>query len=649
VPTSPLWRPSADRIARSALSRFMALVESHTGRSSREYADLHAWSVRHLDAFWRDAWDFFGVIGDRREPAAIDLDTISKARFFPNATLNFTENLLRRDDSAIAVYSRTESGRRVDLTFAELRAEVARTAAALRRAGVGPGDRVAGLVANIPEAVIAALGTAAVGGVWSSCSPDFGADGVLDRFGQIQPRVLVAVDGYSYGGKRFDCASRIEDVARRLPGLERTVLVHLDGNGRLPDAPGAIDWRRWLDAEDEAPGEFDRFAYDHPLFILFSSGTTGVPKCIVHRAGGVLLEHFKEHQLQGDIQHDDRVFYFTTCGWMMWNWLVSALASGASIVLYDGAPLFPDAHRLFDLADEVGVTFFGVSPKYLDTLARAGIEPRQTHSLHTVRTIASTGSPLSVESFEFVYRAIAPDVLLTSVSGGTDIVGCFVGGNPNGAVWAGEIQAAGLGMDIRAYSPDGRALHGEPGELVCATPFPSMPIGFWNDPEGRRYRETYFERFPGVWCHGDWIQTTPHGGFVIHGRSDATLNPQGVRIGTAEIYRQVELIPEVVDSLAIGQKWEGDERIVLFVKLAPGQVLDDALRRRIAQRIRTHASPRHVPARIVQVGDVPRTRSGKLAELAVRRIVHGEPVDNREALANPESLELYCDLPELRT
>jgi len=643
----PLWQPSADRVSRSHLTAFTRQVESATGRSFPHYKDLHRWSVEHAPDFWAAFWDYCGVIGDRAEPNATGMERMPGAKFFPKGRLNFAENLLRRRDDQPAILATTENGRARTLTFRELYQEVSRTAAALRRAGVGRGDRVCGIVANTPEAVVGALGTAAIGAIWSACSPDFGTDGILDRFGQIEPRVLIAVDGYFYNGKRFDCLPKLREVLQQLPSVVRTVVIPLVGDRHVPSAADTSDWQAWLNEEEAKDLEFEWFEFNLPLYVLYSSGTTGVPKAIVHGAGGTLLQHLKEHQIQSDIRLDDRVFYFTTTGWMMWHWLVSALATGATIVLYDGSPTVPHAGRLFDLADEARVTMFGTSARFLDGIQKAGLVPRTSHDLGSVRTIASTGSPLSPEGFDYVYDSIKSDVHLESISGGSDIVSCFVLGNPNGPVWRGEIQAAGLGMDVRVFDDEGRPLAGTPGELVCATPFPSMPLGFWDDPEDARYRATYFDRFPGVWCHGDWIRTTEHGGFVISGRSDATLKPGGVRIGTADIYRQVQQIPEVVESLAVGQQWQGDERIVLFVRLRPGLTLDDPLRRRIADQIRTHASPRHVPQRIVQVADVPRTLSGKLVELAVRRIIHGQPVANREAIANPEALDLYRDLPEL--
>jgi acetoacetyl-CoA synthetase len=611
------------------------------------YAALHRLSVTRPDVFWREVWDFCGVVGERGARVLERPRAMPGAAFFPDARLNFAENVLRRRDDRPAIIAVAERGDERTVTFAQLHRDVARAARALRANGVVAGDRVCGIVANVPEAIVAALGAAAIGAVWSSCSPDFGVRGVLDRFGQIAPTVLVSVDGYDYAGRRHDCLGKLAEVAMQLPSLRQVVVIPFGSAGgdfgRIRDA---VAWDAWL-GTGGAEFEFERFPFNHPLYVLYSSGTTGVPKCIIHGAGGTLVQHLKEHQLHCDIRRDDRVFYFTTCGWMMWNWLVTVLASEATIVLYDGSPFHPSSARLFDLADRSAVTLLGVSAKYLDAVSKAGLAPRETHQLSSVRTIASTGSPLAPESFEFVYRSIKADVHLASISGGTDIVSCFVGGNPNAPVWRGEIQVPGLGMDVDVFDEDGRPVRGAAGELVCKSPFPSMPIGFWDDPDDAKYRAAYFDRFPGVWCHGDWIAATDHGGYIIFGRSDATLKPGGVRIGTAEIYRQVEQLEEVVESLAVGQEWKNDERIVLFVRLAPGLELDAALQKRIADRIRTNTSPRHVPARIVQVTDIPKTKSGKIVELAVRSVIHGREVKNREALANPEALDLYRGLPEL--
>jgi acetoacetyl-CoA synthetase len=502
---------------------------------------------------------------------------------------------------------------------------------------------------NAPEAVIAMLGTAAIGAIWTSCSPDFGAQGVLDRFGQVEPRVLFACDGYNYNGKWISTVERVAAVAGKLPTVERLVIFSIGGGTpELPKVRGAVAWDEFVAGKAAADIDFVHLPFAHPLYVLYSSGTTGVPKCIVHSAGGTLLKHLEEQRLQCDIKPDDRVFYFTTCGWMMWNWVVSALASEATLVLYDGSPFAPDPNVLFDYADDAGITFFGTSAKYIDALANQKVEPGKTHDLGTIRTIGSTGSPLAPESFDYVYRSIKGDVCLSSISGGTDIVGCFVGGNPNGPVWRGEIQGPMLGMSVDVYSESGESVRGEKGELVCTKPFPSMPAGFWKDEDGTRYRAAYFERFPNIWCHGDFVAWTERGGMVIYGRSDATLNPGGVRIGTAEIYRQVEAFDEIEEALCIGQQWQHDTRIVLFVRLREGAALDQGLIDRIRRRVRENCSPRHVPAKVIAVADIPRTKSGKITELAVRDMVEGRPVKNKEALANPEALDLYAGIKELQ-
>jgi acetoacetyl-CoA synthetase len=647
---APLWQPSAERVERAQITAFARAMEALHGVRLPDAAALHRWSVEAPELFWRGVFQRCGVIAT--EDGAVVLEGRERmpgARWFPGARLNFAENLLRRRDAAPALVFRSEAGERRELGHGELHAAVARLAGALRSFGIRPGDRVAGYLPNLPEAVVAMLAAASVGAVWSSCSPDFGVEGVLERFGQIEPRVLFAADGYRYGGRSFDSLERLAELRARLPSLERVVVVpHLRAEPELRGIPGAIGLAEATVGQLAGEIAFERLPFDHPLTILYSSGTTGAPKCIVHGAGGTLLQHLKEHRLHVDLRPDDRLFYFTTCGWMMWNWLASGLASGATLVLYDGSPFHPGPGALFDLAEQEQVTVFGVSARFLDAAAKAGLEPAHSHDLSRVRAILSTGSPLVAESFDWVYAKVAREVQLASISGGTDIVSCFVLGNPTLPVWRGEIQGPGLGMRVEVFDEEGRALRGAKGELVCTAPFPSMPLGFWNDPDGRRFRGAYFERYPGVWAHGDFAETTEHGGFVIHGRSDAVLNPGGVRIGTAEIYRPVERVPEVLESLAIGQQWQGDTRIVLFVRLREGARLDDALAERIRQQIRSEASPRHVPARIAQVADIPRTRSGKIVELAVRDVVHGRAVRNREALANPEALELFRDLPELR-
>ncbi len=648
-----LWRPSAEQIERTQMRAFWRRAEQAAGRAFEDYGALWRWSVERRDVFWALLWEQCGVLGERGEVALQDPEAMPGARWFPEARLNYAENLLREDfeaGSEALVFLR-EDGLSERWSRGRLREEVAALAAALRAEGVGPGDRVAGWMPNAPQTMAAALAAASLGAVWSSASPDFGVQGVLDRFGQIEPKVLLAVDGYRYGGKPFDCLERLGRIAEQMPSLRRVVVLpYLEREA--PPALGGIDravaWADWLAPHRGAELRFEPVPFDHPLFILFSSGTTGRPKCIVHGHGGTLLQHLKEHRLHGDLRSGERFFYFTTCGWMMWNWLLSGLASGAALMLYDGSPFHPDPGVLWRWAEAEGMHLFGTSAKYLDALAKAGYRPAERHALQALRCVLSTGSPLAPEGFDFVYEHVKEDLLLASISGGTDIVSCFVLGNPVLPVHRGEIQCRGLGMDVDVFDEQGRSLRGRPGELVCKSPFPSMPVGFWNDPEGRRYRAAYFERFEGVWTHGDWAEITEHDGVIIYGRSDATLNPGGVRIGTAEIYRQVEQIPEVLEALAIGQRFDGDERVVLFVRLREGVTLDEALRQRIRRRIRENTTPRHVPAKVVAVPDLPRTKSGKISELAVKRVVHGEPVANTHALANPEALRYFEDLPELR-
>ena len=660
--TEPIWTPSPDQIARANMTAFLEAVRAGAGADSRitSYQDLWNWSVAQPDEFWPAVWSFCGVIsseladGSCWETVVTGLDRMAPPdpalgpSWFRGARLNFAENLLCHRDDREALVFWNEEGRQRSLTFAELTAEVAAFAAALRAHGVGAGDRVAGYLPNLPETVIAMLGAASLGAVWSSCSPDFGARGVLDRFGQIEPRVLVTVDGYRYAGKEIDLLPRVRDVVTEIPGIERVVVLgYRSAAPDVGDIRGAVTWADFTAPHADAPLDFVRLPFDHPLYIMYSSGTTGLPKCMVHGAGGTLLQHLKELRLHTDLHRDDRIFYFTTCGWMMWNWLVSSLATGATVLLYDGAPLAPRPEILWDLAEQERMTVFGTSAKYLAMAEKAGLEPARTHDLTALRTILSTGSPLAGYSYDYVYEKVRPGVHLASISGGTDIISCFALGNPIGPVWRGELQARGLGMAVDVFDASGRPVRGEPGELVCTRPFPSMPTAFWNDPDGARYRAAYFEGYPNVWRHGDWAEITEHGGVVIHGRSDATLNPGGVRIGTAEIYRQVEQLPEIVESLVVGQEWDGDVRIVLFVRLADGAVLDEELSDRIRRRVREQASPHHVPRRIVAVADFPRTISGKISELAVREVIHGRPVRNADALANPQSLELYRNLPDL--
>jgi acetoacetyl-CoA synthetase len=645
-----LWRPSPERVASAHLTRFLKSAETWLGLRLPDYGALWRWSVECPADFWRLVWRFCDVIGEG--PGEVALENASQmpgARFFPEERLNYAENLLRRNDDSDALVFWGEDKVRRRISWSELHAAVSRMQQALSAEGVKAGDRVAGVLPNMPETVVAMLAAASLGAIWSSCSPDFGAQGVLDRFGQIQPRVLFAADGYYYNGKTHDALARLAEIAGRLPTLSRVVVVpYVSDKPSLRGLPNAIVLPDYVAGRSPKAVEYARLPFNHPVYILFSSGTTGAPKCIVHGAGGTLVQHLKEHQLHCDIHRGDRVFYFTTCSWMMWNWLVSALASEATLLLYDGSPMYPSGKVLFDLADAEAMTLFGTSAKFIDACAKGGLEPARTHKLSSVRTITSTGSPLVAESFDYVYRAIKRDVHLASISGGTDIVSCFVLGNPTGPVYRGEIQARGLGMAVDVFDDEGKPLRGAPGELVCLRPFPSMPLGFWNDPEGKKYHAAYFERFPGVWRHGDWIELTPRDGIIIYGRSDAVLNPGGVRIGTAEIYRQVEQVPEVLESIAIGQDWENDERVVLFVRLREGASLTPEIERKIIDQIRQNTTPRHVPAKIIQVSDIPRTKSGKIVEVAVRDVVHGRPVKQKDALANPEALELYKDLPELQ-
>ena len=644
-----LWSPSPARIADTNIARFTAAVRARHGLNADDYASLHRWSIENRPAFWSAIWEYGSVIGDRGDgPVLVDGDRMPGAKWFPGARLNFAENLLRRRDDAPAILFRGEDRARYALSFRELHDRVSLTAQALRAAGVATGDRVAGYLPNMPETVVAMLATASIGATWSSASPDFGVQGVVDRFGQIAPKVLFSADGYFYGGKRFDSIGRLAPIAARVPSIERIVVVPY--TTRSPDVSSvgnAVTLDTFVGGRTPADIEFERLPFAHPLYIMYSSGTTGVPKCIVHGAGGTLLQHIKELALHSDVKRGDRLLYFTTCGWMMWNWQVSALACEATLALYDGSPFHPDGNALFDYVAEEGIETFGTSAKFIDAVKKAGLAPARTHDLSKLEAILSTGSPLVPESFDFVYARIKRDVRLSSISGGTDLISCFALGNPAGPVHRGEIQCLGLGMDVHAFDDEGRSVAGEKGELVCTRAFPSMPVGFWNDPGDRKYHDAYFARFDNVWCHGDYVEITERGGVVIYGRSDAVLNPGGVRIGTAEIYRQVEQLEEIVESLVIGQDWDGDVRVVLFVILRGGFRLDEALASKIRTHLRVSATPRHVPARIVQVTDIPRTKSGKITELAVRDVVHGRAVKNQEALANPQALEQFANRPEL--
>nr|WP_024308438.1 acetoacetate--CoA ligase [Pseudomonas sp. P818] len=647
----PLWTPSAERIAASRMDAFRRFINDRHTLHLADYPALHAWSVEQREAFWQAIVDYFDIrFHAPAERVLREGPAMPDAQWFPGATLNFAEHLLRRRDGHPALVAIGEDGSREQLSHAQLAAHVAGLQRALQNASVGIGDRVAAFMPNTWQTVVGMLATASLGATWSSCSPDFGTQGVIDRFGQIEPKVLIAAAGYRYAGKRIDLTDKLNEILPQLPSLERLVIVPYSRDEASPTDYNSVALTTlWQDFYQ--PGgapQFTPVPFDQPLYILYSSGTTGVPKCIVHGVGGTLLQHVKELGLHTDLGSDDTLFYYTTCGWMMWNWLISGLALGATLVLYDGSPFHPEPARLIDLIDAEDISIFGTSAKFIAALEKAGVKPRENHRLSSLKAILSTGSPLAHESFEYIYRDVKRDLCLSSISGGTDIVSCFALGNPTLPVWPGELQCKGLGMDVQVWDEDGRPLHDGKGELVCARHFPSMPVGFWNDADGEKFRAAYFATFPGVWAHGDYVEETEHGGLVIHGRSDAVLNPGGVRIGTAEIYRQVEKVPQVLESIAIGQDWQGDVRVVLFVRLREGMTLDDALRDEICRIIRANTTPRHVPSRIVQVADIPRTLSGKIVELAVRNVVHGRPVKNTDALANPQALELYRDLPELQ-
>ena len=648
MPT-PLWTPNADWTATTLLTRFSQAMQVRHGLAGTDYATLHRWSVEHPEQFWAAVWEDAGVVASEPYTEVLGEWKFPGTQWFSGAKLNFAENLLAKgEDVQDAIRFVGEDGTRRVLTYAELRQAVAQCASGLRNAGVGEGDRVAAVVANCPEAVIAMLAAASLGAIWSSCSPDFGISGIHDRLGQISPQVLITVNAYHYNGKEHDCLGKVRKVAVQIPSLQALVAVPFTETP-MNLQENEVAWSDFLDAsaqtqtQDGAPA-FEQFPFSQPSFILYSSGTTGLPKSIVHGAGGTLLKHLSEHRYHSDVHPGDRLFYYTTCGWMMWNWLVSGLASAATLILYDGAPIFPDMGRLWRLIEDERITHFGASPKFLGTVQKSGYVPRGQHDLSSLRSLMSTGSTLPEELFEWVYQDVADQMPLMSISGGTDLVGCFMAGNPNLPVYSGEIQCKGIGMGTEAFTAEGQPTIGEKGELVCTAPFPSMPVFFWNDEDGAKYRKAYFERFPDVWTHGDFIEITERGGVIVHGRSDTVLNPGGVRIGTAEIYRPVEALAEIVDSLVIGQPWEDDVRVVLFVVLRADTALEADLEQRIRQQIRTYATPRHVPARILAIPDVPRTISGKKVEKAVLQVLQGETVENTAALANPESLDTFRQL-----
>ena len=647
--TKPLWSPSPQVIGRANMSRFLEHVRNNGEPDVKNYPEMYRWSVEHPERFWPQVWSFCGIQASQTwDRALVDGDKMPGAKWFTGARLNFAENLLRYRDQRTALVFRCEQhDKRITLSYRELHAQVAALADALKKSGVQKGDRVAGFMPNRPETIIAMLAAASLGAIWSSCSPDFGINGVLDRFGQIEPKILFTCDGYIYAGKTVDCLERIRGALGKLPSVQKLVVIsYVNVNPDIANIRNAVHWVDYL--TDAAEVKFAQLPFDHPVYIMYSSGTTGVPKCIVHGAGGVLIQHLKELALHTDLKREDMIFYFTTCGWMMWNWLVSSLALGATILLYDGSPFHPEPDILWRIADEEGLSIFGTSAKYLAAAEKFNVRPMHNYKLDRLRIITSTGSPLLPENSEYVYREIKSNVCLSSISGGTDIISCFALGNPLLPVYPGELQCRGLGMAVEIWNEDGQTVRTQPGELVCMKPFPSMPVFFWNDADGRKYHDAYFDVFPNIWRHGDWAELTEHDGLIIYGRSDATLNPGGVRIGTAEIYRQVEKLPEIVESLAIGQDWRGDVRVILFVRLREGVRLDAALATKIKKTIRDNTSPRHVPAKIIAVPDIPRTISGKITELAVRNVIHGRPVKNTDALANPQALQHYKNLPELQ-
>ncbi len=648
---APLWTPSPERQKATRLYEFIQVIEEASGRTFKDYHDFYLWSVAEQEIFWREFWDFAGVIGDKGTQVLRDSVKMTDARYFPEAQINYAENLLRRQDKAPAMIFRDEAGSERSVSFQQLNHQVSQFQQFLKAQGIKAGECVAGYMPNLPETIIAHLAAASIGAIWCSASPDFGAQGLLDRFGQIEPKILIAADGYLYNGKKIDCLEKVRAIQSELSNLEKIIIVPFISEA--PDLTGlhnAINYQNMLQDYVPKAVEYHRVAFNHPLVIMFSSGTTGKPKCIVHGHGGTLLQHLKEHILHCDVQQNEPIFYFTTCGWMMWNWLITGLAAEATLLLYDGSPFYPDGNTLWDYTSEHGCTLFGTSAKFIDALKANDLSPASSHNLSALKTITSTGSPLVHESFDYVYQHIKSDVHLASIYGGTDIISASFGlGNPLSPVYRGELQSPGLATAVDVYDGNGRPIPegGGAGELVCTKPFISMPVKFWDDPNDERYHGAYFSMFDNIWQHGDWAEKTVHHGLIVHGRSDATLNPGGVRIGTAEIYRQVEQIPQILESIAIGQDFEGDVRVILFVILKKGESLSDDLIKQIKTRIREGASPRHVPAKVIQVADIPRTKSGKITELAVKDVIHGRDVKNKTALANPEALELYKNIAML--
>ena len=644
-----LWKPTQDQVNTSQMEAFRNQVNSRFNINLKDYFDLYEWSISNISDFWKAVWGFMALEFSDDYTQVVDDDSkMPGAQWFEGVKMNFAENLLRIRSEKPAIHFKGEGQEVRTLSYYELFDEVEKLASALRKIGIQQGDRIAGFMPNMPETIIAMLAAASIGAIWSSSSPDFGIKGVLDRFTQIEPKVLFAANGYYYNGKQFDSLEKLSSILDQLPSVNHVVVTpYTDSNHDISSVKNGILWDNFIDS-NPSPLKFEQLPFQHPLYIMYSSGTTGLPKSIVHGAGGTLIQHLKELRLHCNIYPEDTIFYFTTCGWMMWNWLVSNLAIGAAIVLYDGSPLQPNSNAMWDMVDELGITHFGTSAKYIDACRQEGLSPIKTHSLESMRTIFSTGSPLVEESFDYVYNQIKKEIQLASISGGTDIISCFAGGNPTLPVYRGELQSITLGMDVAAYNPEGNPIQNEKGELVCRKAFPSMPIHFWNDPNGEKYHQAYFNVLPGIWYHGDYIEINDHGGVQIFGRSDATLNPGGVRIGTAEIYRVVDTFDDVEDSLVVGQKWKGDERVILFIKLNKKRIFTDNLTKQIKQSIRNNCSPRHVPAIVLETKDIPYTINGKKVEIAVKKIIHGHTVANKEALANPESLDLYQNLNELR-
>ncbi len=645
-----LWQPSKERRTQSNMYRFMNFINKRHGRDFEEYEPFHQWSIENIPDFWAAMWEFAGIIASTPYSKVVDdLNKMPGARWFIDARLNFAENLLRHRDDQIALTFKGEARDSVRMTYRQLYSEVARVAISLKEAGVLVGDRVVGFMPNMPQSIIAMLAAASIGATWSSCSPDFGIKGVLDRFGQIKPKILFTADGYFFKGKEIDSLERISKISKELPSIEKVIVVpYTQQNPDLRHIPDAIHYADFLTPEPDPEINFEQLPFDHPLYIMYSSGTTGLPKCMVQSAGGILIHHIKELMIHTDLKREDTIFYFTTCGWMMWNWLTSSLSVGATLVLYDGNPFYPHPDVLWKMAQDEKITVFGTSAGYIAALQNTEIKPDDLYDLTSLRSVLSTGSPLSVEGFEFIYREVKADLQLASIAGGTDLNGCFGLGNPLGSVYAGELQCRGLGMNVHAFNEEGKSVINQKGELVCTTPFPSMPIYFWDDPDGKKYHAAYFDVYPNIWRHGDFIKISEHGGMVMYGRSDTTLNPGGVRIGTSEIYRQIEQMEEIEDSVVVSQNWKNDVRVILFVKLPDRVELTEELKQKIVSNIRSNISPRHVPAKILSVPDIPYTLNMKKVELAVKNIIENQPVLNKDALINPEALDFYAELKELQ-